>query len=297
MAIKDADQTILFTLKRDIVSEFVPAVPGDYPLHYHDHFEMEMVTEGHGSVFFNGQTFPLNVKDICLLRPLDYHKNHCDTNMMFEHVKVRENVLPKWILNRIHFFKNPVIYHLSDKDFATFSTLFGLLADEFSSSHGNSAEASTILCELIFTYFFRLDPSQSYGANENFIMKVTYFLQHNNRFTEKVSLDEIAEYTGYSKYYTSSMFHKLYGSTIQDYIVSLRIEYAKKLIIQTDYSMTEIIMESGFPSTSNFYQKFTKLVGCSPLQFKKKWDLEKQKALLGGPAEEAKPKGMAEAKP
>ena len=67
------------------------------------------------------------------------------------------------------------------------------------------------------------------------------------------------------------MFHKQYGMTIQEFIITLRIEYAKKQIIETNSSMTEIIMECGFTSTSNFYSKFVKYVGCSPLQFKKKY--------------------------
>ena len=48
-----------------------------------------------------------------------------------------------------------------------------------------------------------------------------------------------------------------------------RVEYAKKLILETNLSITEIIMECGFVSTSNFYSKFIKYVGCSPLKFRK----------------------------
>ena len=46
-------------------------------------------------------------------------------------------------------------------------------------------------------------------------------------------------------------------------------EYAKKLILETNYSMTDIIVECGFTSISNFYSKFIDRVGCSPLKFKK----------------------------
>ena len=40
-----------------------------------------------------------------------------------------------------------------------------------------------------------------------------YYLQKDHRFTKNVSLDEIANYVGYSKYYTSTVFHKKYGMT------------------------------------------------------------------------------------
>ena len=123
--------------------------------------------------------------------------------------------------------------------------------------------------EIIFTLFIRLDKDNTSLYDDSVTAKVIYFLQKNNRFTQKVSLDEIAEYVSYSKYYTSSMFHKQYGMTIQDFIINQRIEYAKRLIIETDLSITEIVLESGFASTSNFYSKFIKYTGCSPLKFKK----------------------------
>ena len=135
--------------------------------------------------------------------------------------------------------------------------------------HNNSLDIRVSLMEIIFTLFIRLDKDNTSLYDDSVTAKVIYFLQKNNRFTQKVSLDEIAEYVSYSKYYTSNMFHKQYGMTIQDFIINQRIEYAKKLIIETDLSITEIVLESGFASTSNFYSKFIKLVGCSPLKFKK----------------------------
>ena len=42
------------------------------------------------------------------------------------------------------------------------------------------------------------------------------------------------------------------------------------MISKTDLSMTEIALECGFSSSSNFYLQFTKIVGDSPLQYKKK---------------------------
>ena len=104
---------------------------------------------------------------------------------------------------------------------------------------------------------------------DNIISKILCFLQKNNHFVDKITLDEITDNIGYSKYYTSYIFHKIYGITIQEFIINQRIEYAKKMMLETNYSISEIISECGFSSSSNFYAKLYQKVGCPPLKFKK----------------------------
>ena len=240
---------------------------GDYPLHYHDDYEMEIVTVGSGSQIMNGNTFELKEKDVFLLKPLDYHKIHSD-KIGFAHIRVREELLPKWIVKRLSSFKNPSVFHLSDQEYESLMSILKILNHELENKESNTLDIKANLIELLFVMYLRLDKDNLANADDSVVSKVIYFLLRNNRFTEKVTLDEIAEYVGYSKFYTSSIFHKQYGTTIQEFIIIQRIEYAKKLILETNYSMTEIIMECGFSSTSNFYSKFVKYVGCSPLKFK-----------------------------
>ena len=258
---------IIPDLEEDFKIEIRDWEPGAYPLHYHDHFELEMVTDGSGYQLFNGETTPLNKKDLYFLRPLDYHKIHSN-QITIAHIKIKISELPKWIVKRLHSIKNPIVFHLTDEQFELFKYLFKLISEETQVNGEKFLDAKPNLIELLFIYFIRLDESMAIFS-DSIVNKVIYYLQKNNRFTQKVSLDEIAQNVGYSKYYISTTFHKEYGSTIQDFIINLRIEYAKKLILETNYSMTEVIMECGFSSTSNFYSKFISNVGCSPLKFKR----------------------------
>ena len=258
----------LETYEGEVISETNYMVPGSYPTHYHDHFELEIVLSGDGQQVFNGQAFPLNKGDVYVCRPLDAHQ--IDSNgITIRNVKIKESAMQQWILKRLYAYKNPIVYHLNEEQFNFFLYFFDLVQSELKEKAPNVLETTSLLCELIYTYFFRLGEEDENGESDNAISKVMFFLQHDNRFIQKVTLQEIADYVGYSKFYTSTMFHKIYGITIQQYIVNLRIEYAKKLINKTDLSITEIALECGFSSSSNFYSQFTKLIGVSPLQYKK----------------------------
>ena len=262
-------ENLVFILDEEIKFDSAVWAPGNYPLHYHNHFEFELITAGKGSQIFNGEKFELAKNDIFLLRPTDYHQVTSE-GITISHIKVKPSILPEWIIQKLHSFKNPIVFHLTDKQFEKFNFLFKMLKDETEeNNNNNSLDIRFTLVETIVTMFIRLGMANTSLYDDSVPAKVIYFLEKNNKFTQKVSLDEISKYIGYSKFYTSSIFHKQCGITIQDFIINHRIEYAKKLIIETDLSITEIVIESGFASTSNFYSKFIKYVGCSPLKFRK----------------------------
>ena len=258
----------LETYAGDVIAETNHMKAGDYPLHYHDHFELELVVSGEGYQFFDNKKYDLKMGDMYIVRPLDVHQIHSN-DITIRNVKIKENAMQKWVLKKLYALRNPVVFHLNEEEYKVFINLFDLLGKELEENHHHSLETTSILCELIYTYFFRLNKEEENSSNNGFINKVTFFLQNDNHFTQKVTLQEIADYVGYSKFYTSTMFHQIYGITIQQYIVNLRIEYAKKLINKSDYSITEIALECGFSSSSNFYSQFTKIVGTSPLLYKK----------------------------
>lgn len=256
-----------FVLEGSLLSEKLSWPKGQYPLHYHDHYELELVLNGSGSEVFDGQEFLLSRGSLALLRPLDSHAYRSE-GISIQHIKVKEEVLPAWIRERIHALPNPIVLSLKEEDISLFSSLMDLAEKELKGKQPHYLENAYLLSELLFTYYFRnLGEGEEQG--ENLASEVMHYLQEGKRYATKVSLDEIASALGYSKFYVSSSFHRLTGMTIQDYIASLRIERAKKMLYEGDESMEEVASSCGFSSSSSFFTQFKKRVGNSPLQFRK----------------------------
>ena len=55
-----------------------------------------------------------------------------------------------------------------------------------------------------------------------------------------------------------------------NYLLQLRITHSKRLLCDTDYSITQIAESSGFSSQNYFTQAFKKLVGVSPRAYRQK---------------------------
>lgn len=66
----------------------------------------------------------------------------------------------------------------------------------------------------------------------------------------------------------SRIFSQLEGITIEKYLLLLRMERAKELLIQTELSATEISDRLGYSSPQSFITQFKKEIGKTPVEYK-----------------------------
>ena len=90
-------------------------------------------------------------------------------------------------------------------------------------------------------------------------------------YSEKLTLDSIAQEIGYSKYYLAHQFKADMGIAIYSYLTLLRISKGKLLLQNTNLSVAEISGQVGFAGTSNFIRTFFEYEGMTPHQYRKQW--------------------------
>lgn len=90
-------------------------------------------------------------------------------------------------------------------------------------------------------------------------------------FAEPFNLERLAQHLHLSKFYISRLFREETGQTISDYVAARRIKEACRLLHDTDLAVAEIGIRSGWPIASHFSQQFKRWVGCTPLQYRKRW--------------------------
>ncbi len=83
-------------------------------------------------------------------------------------------------------------------------------------------------------------------------------------FTEPLSLGELAESLGYSRYYFSHTFTEIVGCTAVHYLNLLRCNYAGILLANEDYNVSQIASLCGFTNSSYFTQTYKRLKGRLP---------------------------------
>ena len=90
----------------------------------------------------------------------------------------------------------------------------------------------------------------------------------NNHYREELSLEDVAKFAGFSRYYFSRSFKRQTGYSFKDYLCQKRLQVAMDLLIRTNRSMRDVAIESGFGSVATFNRVFREKKGCTPTQYR-----------------------------
>lgn len=103
-------------------------------------------------------------------------------------------------------------------------------------------------------------------TNELVNQSIDYIMQH---LDEEISIEDVAAYCHFSKYYFSRVFKEETGESIYSFIKRLKLEYsALRLKIEKGKSITDIGFDYGY-SPSNYSSAFKKHHNISPAEFRK----------------------------
>jgi AraC family transcriptional regulator, transcriptional activator of the genes for pyochelin and ferripyochelin receptors len=91
-----------------------------------------------------------------------------------------------------------------------------------------------------------------------------------NNIDSHLTLPEIARLIGTNDFKLKKGFKQLFGTTVFDYLLKLRMGRAKQLLQDTDKPIHEIAFLTGYSSHSAFTNAFTRHFGYSPLYVRKK---------------------------
>ena len=131
---------------------------------------------------------------------------------------------------------------------------------------------------MIYTYLIRRMaiqmepdeiPSEAGKANADLIYRaLTYVEEH---YQEPISMQQVAQECNVNYYHFSRLFQQYTHQGFRDYVVNFRINKARKMLLQTNDSVTSIAIECGFETISYFIKKFQAITGMTPKNFRKQY--------------------------
>lgn len=87
------------------------------------------------------------------------------------------------------------------------------------------------------------------------------------RYTDCVSLDEVASALHVSGYYLSHVFSQESNFSLFAYLTALRMEKAKALLTEGDLNVSEVALAVGYQNPKYFSKAFRKQCGCPPTEY------------------------------
>ena len=105
------------------------------------------------------------------------------------------------------------------------------------------------------------------------ILKVKNYI--DDHYKDDMSLEQLAGHVGMTPTAFSRYFKLRTGKNLSEYIVDIRLGHAARLLVDTTDSVSEICWTTGFNTLSNFNRLFQKRKGCTPTEFRKKYQKTK----------------------
>ncbi len=273
----------------DIVDLDVPQYT--QTVHWHDHFELEILDEGSALHLINGETYKLHSRHVYLLTPSDIHTLLADPDFPSSSIRIsavsfNENTISEELFNELMSLKQPIHISLNEDTYNSFKSILVLLKKEREETSASSKRICRHLFSYIvlkFIYMYReqtktLPPAQPLTSGSNtrnltYINKAISYIKYNFRDPE-LTTKRVAQAVFLTPNYFGEVFHKQMGISCLDYIKKMKLDFGMSLLIQTDLTVADIAERSGYSSISYFISDFKSEFGLTPQKYRAKHNAE-----------------------
>lgn len=97
---------------------------------------------------------------------------------------------------------------------------------------------------------------------------IVEMIHHSDEVIKVNFSDYLAEKLEHNYTYLANLFSEVQGTTIEQYIISNKIERIKELMIYGELNITEIAWKMNYSSVAHLSSQFKKVTGLSPSHFK-----------------------------
>ena len=113
--------------------------------------------------------------------------------------------------------------------------------------------------------------SEGKVANRNTLNEIERAINYfNESYSTEINIEEYAKSRHMSVSWFIRNFKRITKLSPLQYILMLRITNAKALLVNTDYSVSQIAAEVGFDNALYFSRLFHRHTGMSPIKFRKR---------------------------
>lgn len=122
------------------------------------------------------------------------------------------------------------------------------------------------ICHLIIRLVFGIAQKELPVSRSITIHRVVEYIYSHYR--ERLSVDDLARQACLSTSHFSRLFRQEMGKSPAEYLLEVRLEFAKRMLAVNEKSLTEIALDCGFGSSSHFSQTFSRALSISPSDYR-----------------------------
>lgn len=238
-----------------------------YMPHLHESIELVYVEKGSTEINIEGKTHIIQSNSVAIVFPFQIHSykdNDDNASGYIMFCSPSELLgLKKEISNS--FPVDPIIKNV-DEDI---KTLINKITNECC-DNANQKFTDEICKGYALALFGKVVPLLTLQSINNTNLTTTQILLNYcyKNFKEPLTLEQLSKELNINKFYISHIFNNKLNMGFTDYLAVLRVNEAKKLLKQTETSITNIAYDVGFSTIRSFNRRFKEFCGITPKEYR-----------------------------
>lgn len=276
---KHSSAYVPYSPYRGVIPDYYPSVP----LHWHREFELAIFYEGRGEFRIGDEFINVNPGDIIVIKPGTLHSTEKkgSRKLIYDTIVFDESILfgnhsERCYTDYLNIFdrddsKITLPINSATSGYAEIKKNTEELFESCFSFSGSGDLNVKIKLMQIFALILEsgtVNTGYSFKMSTDVIKPSIDYIRNN--YSDKITVETLADQCHLSKSYFMNMFKKVTGKTVIGYLMQVRIDNACKLLANEHMAASEAAVSVGYTNISNFNRQFKQLTGLTPKEFKKR---------------------------
>ncbi|GAE32516.1 AraC family transcriptional regulator [Halalkalibacter hemicellulosilyticus] len=250
--------------------------------HWHEQVELLYFNTGLAKIEVNSESYDASPNDLIIINSNDLHGGIGITDhVSYYCVIIDTSILQNSFIesyaaafNNLHSSSFTLLNHFINGD-NTINELFNQIKNEQHEKKPGyepfiKAYTLSLMGHLIRHHANTTLSPKKFNTRLRNLDRLNTLLEHlHNHYAEPISVEEGAAHANLSPYYFCRLFKSATGKSFTDYLNNLRVEKAHLLLMNTEFSMTEIAFQTGFNDANYFSRCYKKYKRVSPSAVRK----------------------------
>lgn len=241
-----------------------------------NHYDINYVITGDRKMITPLQSYSYHAGDISLGEPYIYHRTISESDTPYERYLIK--FTPEFVKPFIKHVGRDIFNELYEQKLFHFSApmrikIEHMLCEMLEEYNKNAAYKEIILQGMLYRLLTTIYENK---LNVNItrykspltepILNAIYYIENN--YDKNITLEGLAKKAHFSCSYFSRLFSSQLGMSFTEYLSNVRIRHVKMLLIQTNKSIMEIALDTGYCHGDYLSSQFKKKTNMTPLEFR-----------------------------
>ena len=237
--------------------------------HLHHHIEFFLLLDGHSRATVDTATYDVHPGDLLMVFPNQIHRYEEVERERYVLFIINPDLMPEFHAVFSRQVPRSALIPGATSD-TSLLPLLQLLAEQYEHppQHYREFSLKGTLLALFSRLLAHLELTEPCAQDSRAVRAIVDYCARNYT-TPSLSLEMLERDLHLSRFYISHLFSEKMNIGFNDYVNSLRISGACRLLQQTDLSITAVSERSGFNTCRTFNRSFSKLLGVSPSEYRR----------------------------